>query len=408
MPDDRKLNAIPIPVRPLLFSADQDWIAFLPKPGVYQHGLYGELDFSPARLANILANFNANTYGQQLPINAEHDSAASGAVGWIADMRLAADGSLEVKPEWNERGMALLAGDRFRYVSAEFFDRWQDPVTGEWHDDVAVGLAICTRPHFKTDVLRPLAASEEAAMADAEKVPEPVRMTGEIEQEEPVPDKEPKPTPQPEPNPTPPTPSPEPTDDDATVAQMSERIMAEIAKEFGENAKMGDPTVQVFAERMARELAELRTRADEATRQARELSQRNESLQTENEIRFFTDEVLGQGRQNGTPWVGDIQDYVRMCRSLKRAFGEESWELQTYLRDNRSAAERDKANKMFTEYGTGRGGEVGSAAYDRVVALATERAEGSGKTLEQEFDAVLNSNAPLRAELARERRQERS
>ncbi len=47
-------------------------------------------------------------------------------------------------------------GDRFRYVSAEFFDSWQDPVTGDWHDDVAFGMAICTNPHFKETVLRPL------------------------------------------------------------------------------------------------------------------------------------------------------------------------------------------------------------------------------------------------------------
>lgn len=379
MPDDRKLNAIPIPVRPLLFSADQDWIAFLPKPGVYQHGLYGELDFSPARLANILANFNANTYGQQLPINAEHDSAASGAVGWIADMRLAADGSLEVKPEWNERGTALLAGDRFRYVSAEFFDRWQDPVTGEWHDDVAVGLAICTRPHFKTDVLRPLAASEEAAMADAEKVPEPVRMTGEIEQEEPVPEKEPKPTPQPEPNPTPPEPAPTPEPEPPT-----------------------EPEAVTLNEQAVREFREMQRKFKQMSDELAKVKNENVEVRANYREKKFTDEVRGRSDDNDRPWFGDIEDHVSMLMDLSEKFGDASPQVQNYIKQNRATAEALRQTNLFREFGTGRSGEIGQA-YGQLESLARERMKTSGETFSQAFDHVFSNEHELRAAYSRER-----
>lgn len=149
--------------RPMLFEASQEWIAFLPKPGQYHHSVF-DLNLTADKYAQMLSHFKAGTYVQDVPINVEHDSRAAGAVGWLRDMRIAEDGSLEVKPEWNDRGRALLEGDRFRYVSAEWAETWQDPVSGEWHQNVPMGLAITTHPHLKPNVLKPLAMSEDVAL----------------------------------------------------------------------------------------------------------------------------------------------------------------------------------------------------------------------------------------------------
>jgi 2'-5' RNA ligase len=157
------------PARALYFgSFDREWIPFLPKPGVYSHEAFGSLDLTSETYDEMLRNFDSYVYKQDLPIRATHMPDTSGAIGWIkpGGMRLAEDGSLEVKPEWNELGRGLVDGDRFRYASAEFCQTWRNPVTEEVVNNVAIGLALVTRPHFKTDVLNPLSASEALAFGE--------------------------------------------------------------------------------------------------------------------------------------------------------------------------------------------------------------------------------------------------
>ena len=386
--------------RPLLFSFDQEWIAFLPKPGNYHHSVYGGLDLPAERLARIVANFQANVYGQDLPINCEHDGKAAGAVGWIKSggMRLAADGSIEVRPEWNERGKALIDGERFRYVSAEFCYQWQDPVSGVWYDDVAVGLAICTRPHFKTDVLRPLAASEAAALAlagvvsmagnagigQANPAAEGQTMT-EQEKAAVAAVTEPPVT---------------ETTEQAEITRLTTHILAQL----GEQTRISDPVVQQFAERAARELAEAQATAKRETDRATSLADQNAILLVQNRVKTFTDEVMGHGDKSGIAYVGHIPDHVRMLCSLADKYGPGSWELNQYKAVNRAHAEEIKAGTLFQEIGSGRGGDRTMTAYDQLMALATERARTSNKTVEQEFDAVLMSEHEMRAAYARERR----
>ena len=142
------------------FAEVPEWAPFLPKAGVYGHPTHGALDFSPETYTRIIDNFKSGRYQDRIPVNAEHDPKASGAVGWVTDMRLNDDTSIDARVEWNDRGKALIQGDRFRYVSAELLKTWSDPVSGEAFRDVATGLAICTNPYFKESVLRPLAASD--------------------------------------------------------------------------------------------------------------------------------------------------------------------------------------------------------------------------------------------------------
>lgn len=383
-------EAMTFAARPLLFATAQEWIAFLPRPGTYAHPDYGEIELTPAKLAAMLANFKANTYGQHLPINAEHDFSASGAVGWITDMRLADDGSLEVKPEWNERGRALIDGDRFRYVSAEFYDEWQDPVSGETHRDVANGLAICTRPHFKTDVLRPLAASEAEAVAMTER--EPIRFNAEDE-----PKTQPA-TPEPEPT-TPDVPAEQPTPKEEP-APMADDPNEELqpTETPPETVNLNEQTVYEFGEMRKRLAASEKTLAETQAALAGE--------RREKRLKTFTDEIRGRSDQNDTPWIGDIESHVQFCMDLAEKFGEDSAQLKHYVTTNRAHAQQVKQSNLFREIGTSRSKETISA-YDRVHMQATERAKASGKTVEQEFDAVLSADAALRSELARERRQER-
>jgi 2'-5' RNA ligase len=145
---------------PQLFSAPPPHINFLPKPGVYTHPEYGQMTFTKERNQRFVDNFIAKLYQEKLPIDCEHDLQASGAVGWITMLRVNDDGSVDADCEWNDRGRALIEGDRFKYFSPAWFENWTEPVSTNVYRDIAIGGAICRRPFFKEGSLRPLVSSE--------------------------------------------------------------------------------------------------------------------------------------------------------------------------------------------------------------------------------------------------------
>lgn len=137
-----------------------EWIPLMPKPGEYYHDYYGYIIVTTDRNQRFVDNVNEGVYQESLPIDAEHMYDTSGALGWIVEARLNADGSVDGKVEWTDRGERLVTEDRFRYVSPSFFDVWIDPVTEEEVYDVLNGAALTTKPFFKEDALRSLVANE--------------------------------------------------------------------------------------------------------------------------------------------------------------------------------------------------------------------------------------------------------
>ena len=349
-------------VRPLLFSFDQEWISFLPKPGKYFHTMYGNLDLTEQKYEALLKNFQDRVYKQDLPIVIEHDSRAAGAVGWIKDMRLGEDGSIEVKPEWNERGQQLIEGDRFRYVSAEFVNRWQDPVSGEWYNDVAVGLAICTRPHFKTDVLKPLAASEEEALKElirfSEESDDPTPPADEESADPPV---EPVPSEEPE-SPTTPeeeetdmgdktpatstTPAPEVTPDPTDAVSFTDRPVGSVVD------PSGIIDLAALTEERARNrqvFADLSTRVDLAERRATDAEAKASRLEKERRTEKFTAEVLGRSEGNGLRWLGEVERHVEHLVSLAEKFGDDSPQVQYVIEEQRSKRKAVEQSGLFRD-----------------------------------------------------------
>lgn len=140
-------------------------VPLLPKPGTYQHGQYGDVALTRDRIANFVANINSSVYQRHIPIDAEHQSKLSGAIGYIDRAVVNADGSADALVNWEARGRSLIEGGGFRYVSPEWLDTWTDPATRTTHSDVVVGLAVTTRPFFKDNSLRPMVASEAGAAA---------------------------------------------------------------------------------------------------------------------------------------------------------------------------------------------------------------------------------------------------
>lgn len=361
--------------RPLLFSFDQEWIPFLPKPGKYAHSVYGDLNLTPDKYDRILANFNANVYKQDIPINVEHDSRAAGAVGWVkpGGMRLAADGSLEVKPDWNDTGRALIDGDRFRYVSAEFANRWQDPVSREWHQDVVVGLAICTRPHFKTDVLQPLAASEGAALVMAQSLVS----AGEPGEETTMPEEQ-------KTQETPPVATAAATTQATPVVTQPVSLMDVVI-----TAEQRAIERQQFADLTARvELAERRAQTAETRLATREAEMRKER---------FLSEVMGRSSQNGDKWLchKGIEAEVATLTEMADKLGDDSPILMNYIEQKRNEIRAVRATGVFDPISVSARGAEGDVMA-QVKHLADEKRKVDQKlTPEQAETQVFNEQPDL-------------
>ena len=142
-----------------------DWIPYLPKPVKATHAEYGNVEFSAERNARLVDNFKKGVYQTWIPLDAEHQTKMSGAMGWITDMRNNADSSVDALVKWTDRGERMLKGGRYRYISPEFYPQWTDPVTDEVHNDIATGGCLTVRPFFKESHLRPLVATEDGFFA---------------------------------------------------------------------------------------------------------------------------------------------------------------------------------------------------------------------------------------------------
>lgn len=387
------------PARPLFFgSFDKEWIPFLPKPGTYHHEVFGDMDLTSDTYNQILENFNGYVYKQDLPIRATHTPAEAGAVGWIkpGGMRLAEDGSLEVKPEWNELGKGLVEDDRFRYVSAEFCRQWRNPVTQELHENVAVGLALVTRPHFKTDVLEPLSASEALAFGEVvgeESTETPVEQEGTevtVEGTQQL-SENPNPSggeggegganPTPAPAPTP-TPAPAPTPPAPPSVTLSDLTQVVLTAEQRQNER------QMFADLTTRvELAERRANTAEA-----ELKRINTDRRTEK----FTAEVLGRSAENGTAWFGDPKANIEHLVSLSEQFGDESPELRWAITQKRNEAKAIRATGIFDPIALGGGVDTAASADAQVTRLAEQyRQQDSSLTMEKATAKVYETHPDL-------------
>lgn len=137
------------------------WIPFLPKPGVYDHPLYGQIPVTKESNQEMVDSVKNHVYQENIPLDAEHETKLSGAVAWIKDMRMNADSSADAFVDWTDRGRTLMGGGQFKYVSPEWFRQWKDPATGKAYRNVVAGGAITTRPFFKDKVLRALVAGEQ-------------------------------------------------------------------------------------------------------------------------------------------------------------------------------------------------------------------------------------------------------
>lgn len=327
-----------------VFAGAEQWIPYLPIPGELKHERYGKVAFTPEKAQRLVDNFKRGVYQSRIPIDAEHQTKLSGAVGWITDMRVNDNGSVDALAEWTDRGTKLLANKRFGYISPEFFPLWTDPFNEEVHNDVAIGAAITTRPYIKESYLRPLIANEQGLFASMDMIPETgVNSMAEVKEVEIV------------------------SVDPVAFAELQERFTAAEAS-------------RTEAEVRNTKLAEALDNSNARIAKMEEMAQ----------IRRFTDLVEGDKR-----WYGETASHLKVLRSFAETFGEESEEFQTYIGQQQALAEQLHTSELFKEYGHSRQGQKRTAAEELEAKAHQLQAEKAGLSYAQAYSEVLFSNPAL-------------
>lgn len=117
--------------------------------GEYHHPTYGKFSITRDTLREMRSNYRANVRGVDLAIDFGHKSEGV-AAGWISDIFLLEDDTeLWARVKWTPRGEAAVIGKEYRYTSADFGMKAQDPETQKWSGPTLNGAALTNRPFIK-------------------------------------------------------------------------------------------------------------------------------------------------------------------------------------------------------------------------------------------------------------------
>lgn len=312
-----------------------EWIPFLPKPGTYAHPRYGDITITRERNARFVKNYKDGVYQDRLPIDAEHETKLSGAVGWVADMRQNDDGSADAKAEWTDRGRAFFQADRFRYFSPEWYDVWEDPATRIQHRDVAIGGALTTRPFFKAPALRPLFASEGSLRID----------------------------------------------DSVQGDTMDAQQFAELETKF---------------KALEAENAALKSASETTAASNKQLAEQMAAMQADARTQRYTALIRGLG-DSAHPhrWFGEVANHVEVLNTFAQTFGEDSPQFKAYVTQQQAVAAQIATSEAFRELGSDASGRPESA-WAQIERKASElRAAEPALSIEQATAKVMEREPAL-------------
>ncbi len=346
-----------------------EWVPFLPVPHEYKHPRYGTISITRERNEQFVGHFKKAVWQDRLPLDAEHSYKLSGAMGWVVDMRLNPNGSVDAKVDWTPNGAQLLREGRFRYISPEFYVKWMNPATGEVFDNVATGGALTTKPFFKEPYLKqiPLVASERgfelpdgAPGLDDDGDDDEGDGTGAESGDEAFEGGEGR--------------------DEGTGATGAVRITGKAVIEVDENTLTAEQYAELTAkaarvEAAEAQVADLGRQLSEAQTQLTEQAAQILAFTEAQRERKFTDEVMGRsGESDGLRWFGDPKQHVATLLNLAKIDGEDGPAVKGYIEAQRAAAAQVKGSNIFTEVGTTLKGDEGDEG-DNADAIIRRRAQ---------------------------------
>ena len=115
--------------------------------GTFSHAYYGKMEITKKKLQNMIKNFNDDVRGIEIAVNYSHFSGGE-AAGWITKLEMNEEG-LFADVDWNEDGQKAVDDKKFKYISIEFDEDWEDPETNERHGATLLGAALTNIPFIK-------------------------------------------------------------------------------------------------------------------------------------------------------------------------------------------------------------------------------------------------------------------
>lgn len=133
------------------------WVT-VTRTGKFKDPRYGEFEISRKMLQDMVANFNANVYGQDIFYDVAHKP-ENGAAGKILKLSVEGD-RLRALVEWTPFGIDAIKNRGYSYSSIEYHENFTDNEKGNKHGTVMLGAALVTRPCVKR--LDPIQLSEDS------------------------------------------------------------------------------------------------------------------------------------------------------------------------------------------------------------------------------------------------------
>ncbi len=384
-------NAI-VDLEPIAAAETSMWIQVIPAAGSsFVHPRTGRVDFTHDMADEMVRNFKSGVYQEHIPIDAEHATKLSGALGYYRDLRKRDDGSIMARVELTDRGKALRSQGGFRYFSPEFFRKWTDPAdSSKTYKNVLTGGAFTTRPLFKDKHLAPLVASEQYTVWKAggsqmdkrwkQNEDGSLALDGDG--------------------------NPVLTDEAKAAAEETAKTAAatvgsEAVTKFRGDHKLGEDGKPVEDDKGKDDLDKPKSFAEAYPQEAERVTaieDENKRLKEESQRRRFTDVVRGQdGEGDGhPPFAGETEKHVTMLLSLSEKYGETSDEFGWYVKQNREHAEHTKA--LFTEIGSSGSVEPSNTEEDVVKKAEKLMKDDSGLTLGEAVSKVLEADPEVYAE----------
>ena len=367
------LARVNVDLEPLKAGEMSQWLQITPKSGAkFSHPRYGNINFDRKTAEEMVAHFNNRVYQEHIPVDAEHQTKLSGALGYYRELRVRPDGAVEARIELTDRGKAAIANGGFRYFSPEFYRSWEDPATGQSYSNLLVGGAFTSRPFFKDQHLAPLAANEGSiATWNMGGTAMPGMFKRDAEGQLIL--------------------------DEKGEPQLTDEAQAEVeevaVKKFRETNKITDDVLDKIskpdpteeAKAFAEQFPEVAERLVAAERRNHELTMRDKTAR-------FTEVARGRGGEgDGAPWLGSTEAHVKHMIALSERFGEDSAEFEHYITLNREHAAQAREAGLFSEKGSNSGGKAKSSqdeAWDKAQEIAAER----GITFGEALDLVMSGN----------------
>jgi len=353
---------------PYKASEPPDWIQVVPAPGTWQHPRYGEIKITSQILKEFKANFDRTVYQEHIPIDAEHETKASGALGYYKEVKVGGpdgEGGLWARVDWTDRGEELLKTERFKYFSPEWFDEWKDPATGQVFKNVLIGGALTTRPFFKDQALKPLVASDgflwEVSLDDGGNEDWVELKQGSLDPADVHEDKlvvihrkrgsllSTKYT------------------EDQLTELVDERV-AEATKTFKDELEKAKTAAETY-----------KAAAEESKKGLETATGRIAELESQALHRAFTDLILGRdpSADGAPPFVGEPKSHMDMMLLIAEAKGIGP-ELKAYVDQQRAHAKQLKEAGLFKEIGTS-GGETPASVKEEFEQAAKAAMEANAK-----------------------------